>query len=138
MASTHEQRAQPFRRTIPPPGALWILRLVMAGVFVGGGIMKVAGAAVMVQLFADIGVGQWLRYVVGSAELIGGATLLVPGWGGLAALGLIVMMIGASMAELLIIRRLPLAAVACTLALMIIVWSLRDEMPNPFGRHRGE
>lgn len=110
----------------------------MAGVFIVAGIMKLAGAAVMVRLFADIGVGQWLRYVVGSAELVGGAALLVPGWGGLAALALIVMMIGAGMAELFIIRRPPLAAAACTVALMIIVWGLRDEMPNPFGRHRGD
>jgi putative oxidoreductase len=120
------------------PGALRILRLVMTCVFVGGGILKLAGSAPMVQLFADIGVGQWLRYLVGSMELLGGATLLVPRWGGVAALCLIVMMIGATMAQLLIIRRPPLAAAACTVALMAIVWSSRDEALTPFRRRRGE
>ena len=110
--------------------------MAMVAVFVGGGIMKLAGATVMVQLFADIGVGQWLRYVVGSMELFGGAVLLVPAWSGLAALGLIVMMIGAAMAELLIIRRPPLAAAACAVALMIIAWSTLDEARLPFGRRR--
>lgn len=100
--------------------------------------MKLAGSAVMMQLFIQIGVGQWLRYVVGCMELIGGITLLVPGWGGLAALGLIVMMIGAAMAELLIIRRPPLAAAACAVALMVIVWSSRDEPQMPFRRRRGD
>lgn len=110
----------------------------MVAVFVGGGIMKLAGAPVMVQLFTDIGVGQWLRYVVGSMELLGGALLLVPGWCGLAALGLIVMMIGATMAQLLIIRRPPLAAAACAVALMVIAWSSLDEAQERFRRRRRE
>lgn len=139
MASTPEQRAHPLlRRVVLPPGAIWLLRLVMAGVFVGGGIMKLTGTAAMIHLFSQIGVGQWLRYVVGTAELVGGATLLVPGWGALVALALIVMMIGAAMAELLIIRRAPLAAAACAVALMIIVWGSRDEVPRLLRRHRRE
>jgi hypothetical protein len=54
----------------------------------------------------------------------------------LAALGLIVMMIGATMAQLLIIRRPPLAAAACAVALMIIAWSSLGETQERFRPHR--
>jgi uncharacterized membrane protein len=99
----------------------------MVAVFVGGGVMKLAGADIMIRLFNDIGVGQWLRYVVGCLEILGGSLLLVRSWSGLAALALIVMMIGAAMAELLIIRRPPIAAAACAVVLMIIALGTFDE-----------
>jgi uncharacterized membrane protein len=127
MVSTPERRTQSVRRITIPPVVLLILRMTMVAVFVGGGVMKLAGAGMMVRLFADIGAGQWLRYVVGTMEILGGSLLLVPAWSGLAALALIVMMIGAAMAELLIIRRPPIAAAACAVALMIIALGTFDE-----------
>ena len=136
--ATPERRTRPVRRIAVPPLVLQWLRFAMVVVFVGGGLMKLAGADVMVRLFADIGVGQWLRYVVGAMELAGGTLLLVPAWSGLAALGLIVMMIGAAMAELLIIRRLPIAAAACAVALMVIALGTFDEAgAPPWRRGRG-
>ena len=33
---------------------------------------KLAGDPVMVDMFADIGAGQWLRYLVGALEVAGG------------------------------------------------------------------
>jgi DoxX. len=99
----------------------------MAAVFMVGGAMKLLGSAPMVQLFADIGLGQWLRYLVGLLELMGGSAMLVSGLAGAAALGLTVLMVGAVMAQLLILRRLPLASGACAVALMIIVWGSREE-----------
>lgn len=125
--ATPERRTRSVRRIAVPPVVIMGLRFAMIAVFVGGGVMKLAGAGIMVQLFADIGVGQWLRYVVGIMEVLGGVLLMVPAWSGLAALGLIVMMIGAAMAELLIIRRAPYAAAACAVALMIIALGTFDE-----------
>jgi uncharacterized membrane protein YphA (DoxX/SURF4 family) len=40
---------------------LWVLQAVLAFQFAGGGLLKLSGAPVMVELFADIGAGQWLR-----------------------------------------------------------------------------
>ena len=136
--ATPERQTRSVRRIAIPPMVLLGLRFAMVAVFVGGGIMKLAGADIMIRLFADIGVGQWLRYVVGVMELLGGTLLLVPAWTGLAALGLIVMMIGAAMAELLIIRRPPIAAAACAVALMIIALRTFDEAGVvPWRRGRG-
>jgi uncharacterized membrane protein len=137
MVATPERQTRSVRRIAIPPLVLSTLRLAMVAVFVGGGIMKLAGADIMVRLFADVGVGQWLRYVVGVMELVGGSLLMVPSWSALAALGLIVMMIGAAMAELLIIRRPPIAAAACAVALMIIALGTLDEpgaLPKRGGR----
>lgn len=134
--ATPERQTRSARRIAIPPLVLSTLRLAMVAVFVGGGIMKLVGAGIMVQLFADVGVGQWLRYVVGVMEVVGGSLLLVPSWSALAALGLIVMMIGAAMAELLIIRRPPFAAAACAVALMIIALGALDE-PGALPKLRG-
>jgi putative oxidoreductase len=41
----------------------------------------------MVEMFANIGIGQWFRYVVGALEVAGAAGVLVPRVSGLAALG---------------------------------------------------
>ncbi len=48
---------------------VWILQVVLAAIIAGGGISKLAGDPVMVDMFADIGAGQWLRYLVGLASL---------------------------------------------------------------------
>lgn len=40
--------------------------------------MKVTGAPVMVDMFAEIGASQWLRYVVGVLEVAGAVGLLIP------------------------------------------------------------
>ena len=44
--------------------------------------MKLSGSPVMVDLFAESGAGQWLRYVVGVFELADAIGLLVPRWCG--------------------------------------------------------
>lgn len=46
--------------------------VVLAAIVAGGGISKLAGDPVMVDMFADIGAGQWLRYLVGALEVSGG------------------------------------------------------------------
>ena len=45
--------------------ALWVLQALLAFQFAGGGLLKLTGSPEMVDLFATIGAGQWLRYLVG-------------------------------------------------------------------------
>jgi NAD(P)H-dependent FMN reductase len=54
---------------------LWILSGLVALVFMGAGGAKLAGAAAMVELFAKVGLGQWLRYVTGLLEVTAGSAL---------------------------------------------------------------
>ncbi|MDF2977539.1 MAG: integral rane protein [Actinomycetospora sp.] len=81
--------------------ALWTLQVLLALVFiVGSGTPKLFGEAYAVQIFTDLGTGQWLRYVVGVLEIAGGIGLLVPRFARLAASCLIALMVGATLAQL--------------------------------------
>jgi putative oxidoreductase len=81
--------------------ALWTLQVLLALVFiVGSGAPKLFGEAYAVQIFTDLGTGQWLRYVVGVLEIAGGIGLLVPRLARLAASCLIALMVGATIAQL--------------------------------------
>ena len=64
---------------------------------------KLVGAATAVELFDDIGLGQWLRYVVGGLELAGAIGLVVPRLARPAALGLTGVMVGAILTNLFVI-----------------------------------
>jgi uncharacterized membrane protein YphA (DoxX/SURF4 family) len=65
-------------------------------------------------MFGQIGAGQWLRYLVGTAELAGAAGLLIPRLAGLAAAGLAADMAGASIIDIAVLHS---AAVALTIPL---------------------
>jgi len=81
--------------------ALWTLQVLLALVFIlGSGAPKLFGEAYAVQIFTDLGTGQWLRYVVGVLEIAGGIGLLVPRFARLAAFCLIALMVGATIAQL--------------------------------------
>ena len=80
----------------------------------------------MVREFGLIGAGQWLRYVVGTAELAGAIGLLTPWLAGLAAAGLAADMAGASIINATVLHHttygtliwmtLPLGAACALLA----------------------
>jgi uncharacterized membrane protein YphA (DoxX/SURF4 family) len=57
-------------------------------VFVFAAAPKLVGQHTAMAMFSQIGAGQWLRYLVGTAELAGAIGLLIPRLAGLAAAGL--------------------------------------------------
>src|SRR5882672_10728859 len=79
---------------------LWILSGLAALAFIGAGGAKLAGAAVMVELFDKVGLGQWFRYFTGLLEVTGGIGLLVPRYAFHAARLLTIVMVGAVIAHL--------------------------------------
>jgi uncharacterized membrane protein YphA (DoxX/SURF4 family) len=106
--------------------ALWVLQAVLAFQFAGGGLLKLSGSPEMVDLFASIGAGQWLRYVVGALEVAGAVGLLVPQLSGLAALGLAALMVGATVINLLVIDESPWLPVGLLLVSAVIAWGRRS------------
>jgi putative oxidoreductase len=80
----------------------WVLQVVLAVQFASGGVLKLVGDPRMVDLFTDIGAGQWLRYLVGVCEVAAAVGLLVPRLTAAAALGLTGLMAGAVITNLLI------------------------------------
>ena len=88
------REAKPRRRTST---LLWAAQILLAALFVfGAALPKLVGSQEMVQEFGLIGAGQWLRYLVGTAELAGGIGLLTPWLAALAAVGLAADMAGAT------------------------------------------
>ena len=79
--------------------ALWVAQAVLALQLASGGVLKLTGDAAMVDLFTDIGAGQWFRYAVGLIELAGAVGLLIPR---LAALGVTALLVGATVTNVAI------------------------------------
>jgi uncharacterized membrane protein YphA (DoxX/SURF4 family) len=114
--------------------ALWILQAVLAFQFAGGGLLKLTGSPEMVELFAAVGVGQWLRYMVGTLEVAGAVGLLVPRLSGLAALGLAGLMVGATTTNLFVLGESPWLPIGLLLASALIAWGRRSRTKALSGR----
>jgi putative oxidoreductase len=116
---------------------VWILQLVMAGVFVYFGVAKIMPAnAAWVQMFEAIGLGQWFRYLTSALEIVCGLLLLVPRAVPIAGSFLALTMIAATLVRLLILDHAVsalFAPAACFAALVVIVWYRR---PPSRGRPR--
>jgi putative oxidoreductase len=84
--------------------ALTVAQILLAVVFLVAAIAKLTGQPSTVQMFADIGAGQWLRYLVGITEAAGAFGLLVPRLTAFAALGLAAEMAGATVINLAVLH----------------------------------
>jgi uncharacterized membrane protein YphA (DoxX/SURF4 family) len=88
---------------------LWMLSVLTALAFIVAGGSKLAGVPAMVALFDKVGVGQWFRYFTGVVELTAGIGLLIPRYAFYAALALVVVMVGAIIAQLTVLAGSPVA-----------------------------
>ena len=119
MITTSALPAAPVRGRLI---TLWILSGLVALAFIGAGGAKLAGAAVMVELFAKVGLGQWFRYFTGLLEVAGGIGLLIPRYAFYAAGLLAVVMVGAIIAHLTVLGTSPAVPVVLLVLSGIIVW----------------
>ena len=115
---------------------LEFIELLLAGVFFIVGGAKLVGRADMVTLFRDVGIGQWFRYLTGGIEVAGAVLLVTPLFAGISALALAGVMIAATVIELVVLHRPPIAALACLSGHSLVAWArqssrvaraLRDE-----------
>lgn len=108
--------------------ALWSLQILLAINFLMAGGLKLSGAQQMVDVFAAVGVGQWFRYFTGGAEVIGALLLLVPATSGLAAVLLAVVMVGATLAELIVLSGQALIPLVLLVLLSVVAYARRDDI----------
>ena|SRR3712207_5576277 len=101
---------------------LWALQALLALMFAMSGFAKVGGDAAMVEMFATIGIGQWFRYLVGALEIAGAVGLLVQRLSGLAALGLVGLMVGATLTNVFVLGTSPLLPIALMLVSALVAW----------------
>lgn len=79
--------------------ALWALKILIALVFAAAALAKITGAPMMVKEFGVIGLGQWFRFFTGAVEIGSVALLLIPATSRFGALGLLVVCVGALVAQ---------------------------------------
>jgi uncharacterized membrane protein YphA (DoxX/SURF4 family) len=107
---------------------LWVLRLLLAALFLFAGLMKLSGQDMMVQEFDVIGWGQWLRYFTGILELMGAIALLVPSVSAFGALILLAIDVGAFFAQLLILHQDVIHTLVIGLLLGGLVYLQRQQI----------
>ncbi|MGW3996273.1 DoxX family protein [Amycolatopsis sp. NPDC004772] len=112
---------------------LWVLQAGLALQFAEGGIMKVTGAPFMVEMFTEIGAGQWLRYVVGALEIAGAVGLLIPLLSGLAALGLAAVLVGAAITNVFLLEESAWLPLALLVGAVVIAWARRSRTSSLVG-----
>jgi putative oxidoreductase len=56
----------------------WVLRIAACGIFLGVRLTKFESDSMWVRLFAQIGFGEWFRYLTGAIQVVGGALFLLP------------------------------------------------------------
>jgi uncharacterized membrane protein YphA (DoxX/SURF4 family) len=104
---------------------LWLLQIALAIYFVYSGVSLFGDG--FVKKFDEIGFGQWLRYLTGVLEIAGAIGLLIPPLCGLAALGLVGVMVGATGTELFLLDNGDATLPAMLLVVAaVIAWFRRD------------
>jgi putative oxidoreductase len=132
MSAVSIQSSRPSRRI----GA-WTLQGIIAAAFLAAGAAKLAGIPFMVDLFAQIGLGQWFRVVTGVVEIAGAVALLVPGLASLGALWLGGTMVGAVATHLFVLHTSPAPAIVLGVLNALVVYLRRDELAALLYRVRG-
>jgi uncharacterized membrane protein YphA (DoxX/SURF4 family) len=111
---------------------LWIIALFLALVCLRSGLLKVTGNIFWVRDFHRWGYPDWFRIVVGLAELVSMALLLVPGFAVYGASVFSVVMLGAiyTHATHNELSRLPFNLLLLALALIIAFTRRPNSLKN--------
>jgi putative oxidoreductase len=84
----------------------------------------------MVQLFDEIGVGQWFRYATGLVEIIGALALIYPGLASIGGVWLGGTMFFGVLTHLFVLHTSPVPAIVLGLINALIVYLRRDELAS--------
>jgi putative oxidoreductase len=110
----------------PQNGVLWVVQVLGAILFFLAGFAKLSGDEQMIQTFAAIGIGQWLRYVTGLIEFASAILLLIPALSGIGALLAVPIMIGVILTQLLIIGGSPALPIGLLIIASIVAWGRKE------------
>jgi putative oxidoreductase len=107
---------------------LWILRILMAALFLFASYMKLSGNPMMVDEFNTIGLGQWFRYLTGLLELVGGVAILVPSVSVFAAIVLLAVDVGAFITQVAVLHGDWIHTVVIGAILAAVIYLQRDRL----------
>lgn len=122
--------------------AFWLLQVALAAYLViYSAIPLYQGGEYNIETFDRIGFGQWFRYFTATVETAGAVGLLIPPLCGLAALGLVGVMLGAITTELTVRSAAGAVLPAELLVLFALVawyrWPQTRELPQVLSRVLG-
>jgi uncharacterized membrane protein YphA (DoxX/SURF4 family) len=123
VASVETKRAR--RRIVA-----WCLQAVVAAAFFASGATKLAALPFEVQLFAQIGLGQWFRTGTAVVEIVGALALVYPGLASIGGLWLGFTMLCAVVTCLAVLHTSPVPAIVLGLLNALIVYLRRDELSS--------
>lgn len=104
---------------------LWILQGLLAAVFFMAGGSKLVGVMPAVDMYNQIGLGQWFRYATGLIEVGSAVMLLIPPLAMFGAALLICTMIGAIITHFTVLHTAPTGPVVLLLLSVVIAWLRR-------------
>lgn len=113
----------------------WAARILLILAFGAAGASKLMAVPQMVEVFEKVGMGQWLRVLTGSIEIVGALLLAIPATGLLGALLLGGTMVGAVATHLFLIGGSPVPAIVLGLLCAFVVFRLwRSQAPQFLSR----
>ncbi|HMD09836.1 MAG TPA: DoxX family protein [Candidatus Acidoferrum sp.] len=107
----------------------WVLQVLTGCLFLFAGASKLFGVAEMVDFFARVGYGQWLRYFLGVLEVGSAVTLFFPRQAFYGALVLFLSLVGHIVIHALVLHR-PATFLVFLLALTSLIAFLRRPQPT--------
>ena len=116
----------PSRRTDIAVRTLQIVMALFLGVASAG--PKIIGHSSAAQSFDEIGVGDWLMYLVGALELAGSIALVVPILAGVSAIAFMSLMIGAFVTQMTVFDgKNALTPVIFFVLFAVVAWVRRQK-----------
>ena len=106
----------------------WLLRILVAALFVLFSVGKFNSDphGEWFRIFARIGFGQWFRVATGVIELVGGLLFLLPGTARLAAIPLAATMVGAMIADMVVLGNPLFSMIPGALLALVLITAFRD------------
>ena len=108
---------------------VWILQVLTGCLFLFAGVSKLVGVADMVNFFAQVGFGQWLRYVLGALEVGSAVALFFPRQAFYGAVVLSVSLVGHILIHAAVLHH-PAAFLVLLLAVTLLIAYLRRPLAN--------
>ena len=112
---------------------IWVLRILVAGLFAFAAFQKLSGQPAMVEEFGVVGLGDWFRIFTGLVEIVGAAAVLYPvttAWG---ALLLLCVDVGAFIAQVTRIHQDWVHTIVIGAVIVGLIYLTRSTLQNRLG-----
>ncbi len=106
----------------------WVLRGLLAAMFLFAGLFKLSGNPEAVKTFDQLGLGQGFRIFVGLCEVAGALGLFLGPLSAIAAAALAALMVGAVASHLLVLGPSAAPAAVVLVVCLVVAWLERDTL----------